>query len=177
MTGRVRPREIHRFHDTEVEIAAMSSRAIKKTLGFVALLAFVAFFANGCVYLTNRGNDALDFLDIGVTATDKWQPDLDIYFDFFSVTPIGFSRVDGKFYGLSHRRFGKLDYTNHSWGVLAWGSERRGIGEFDPNDPYNARPDQRQLTERPRFDNGVAGLIAGHEPTSDGQRSKTREKH
>lgn len=156
------PVQIKKSHSTEVEITAMSSRPVKKTFGFITLLAFIGLL-NGCAYFKHRGNDALDFLDIGVTVTDKLEPDLDIYFDFFSFVPVGFSRVDGKFYGLSRRRFGQLAYTNHSWGVVVWGRETRGIGEFDPNDPYDARPDQKDLTERPRFDIGLVGLPAGDE--------------
>jgi hypothetical protein len=142
----------------------MSTSSIKKVIGSIALLACTAFLMNGCAYLKNRGNDALDLFDLGVTANDHWMPGFGIYTDPFLVFPIGLSYVDARFCGLSFRRVSGFDYTNHSWGVVAWGREKRGLGPFDPTSPYQARKDQRELTERSTYDAGVIGLIAGKEP-------------
>lgn len=128
------------------------------------LIASTVFFSSGCAYFKNRGNDAMDFLDVGVTVSDSWKPSFRCYFDMFVVTPIGFAATDCNFYGLSHRRFGKMDIRDHSWGVLLLGKERRGIGEFDASNPYHARQDQSDLTDWPTYKVGVVGLIAKPDP-------------
>ena len=142
----------------------MSTSSIKKVPISIVLLACTSFLTSGCAYLKNRGNDALDLFDLGVTVNDSWMPGFGAYTDPFLVFPIGLSYVDSRFYGLSLRQISGFDYTNHSWGLVALGRERRGLGPFDPTSLYQARKDQRQLTERPTYDAGVVGLIAGKEP-------------
>jgi hypothetical protein len=128
------------------------------------LVAFLVVLTNGCAYFKHRGNDALDFIDLGVTVNQTWWPAFGVYFDPFSLMPLGYSNVDAKFIGMSHRQVGAIDYTNHAWGAIVWGRERRGIGPFNPNNPYHARPDQRDLTQRPVFDVGPVGLAAADNP-------------
>jgi hypothetical protein len=122
------------------------------------LLLSVAWAASGCSYMKKRGNDALDIFDIGFTVTNKLKPDLAVYLDFFGRTPIGAASVDGKLLGIGARRAGLLDYHISSWGLLAWGTDKYGSGEFNAADPYQARDDQRDLTERPRFNTGFVRM-------------------
>ena len=119
------------------------------------LLLGILVLTNGCSYLRNRGLDALDIVDVGVTFTDKTSPDFAIFADFFSITPVGYSRIDGKVFGIGNRQIGWLDYEDRCWGVLLWGSEKKGSGKFNPKDPHQARVDQQDLKTRPRFNTGI----------------------
>ena len=131
----------------------------------VLLLLVVITLVSGCTYFRARGRDALDMMDIGFTVTDKWSPDFSIYADFFQITPLGFTSIDGKVLGIGNRQIGLLDYENKSWGVLLWGSDWKGSGIFNPKDPRQARGDQRDATERPRFNTGIVRMLAqGNRP-------------
>jgi hypothetical protein len=130
----------------------------------VVLLFAVIIASSGCTYLRARGRDALDIMDIGITVTDKWTPDFGLYGDFFQLTPIGFTHIDGKVLGIGNRQIGLMDYENKSWGVILWGSDMKGTGIFNPEDPHQARPSQRDATERPRFNTGAVRMIAQGEP-------------
>jgi hypothetical protein len=101
-------------------------------------LCVLALHSLGCssTYWLNRGNDALDIMDLGLTVTPRLKPDLGLYVDFFNITPLGYSRVRGRFYGLARRQFGGMDVRDDSWGVLLWGSEDIEVGEFDPRNPH-----------------------------------------
>jgi len=127
---------------------------------WLLLLLTLSLFFSGCTYLKNRGNDAMDIIDIGITFNNEWKPDFGLYFDFFNVLPIGYANVDGKMIGWGNRNAGWLDYNERSWGVIGWGSEKRGCGEFNPLDPHQARPDQRTLAERPDFNVGVVRMAS-----------------
>ncbi|MHC4592240.1 MAG: hypothetical protein ACYS8L_06040 [Planctomycetota bacterium] len=106
--------------------------------GVLVCLVVLALQATGCSspYLVDRGNDALDIMDLGLTVTPRLKPDLGFYFNFFDVTPVGYSHVRGRFYGLARRQFGGMDVRDDSWGVLLWGSEELQVGEFNPMDPH-----------------------------------------
>lgn len=127
-------------------------------------LFVVASIQSGCAYMGDRGHDLLDITDFGITVTDKAQPDFGLYLDFFNITPIGYSAIDGKVLGWGNRQIGWLDYHDHNWGALAWGSEQKGTGEFDPRDPHQTRLDQVDAKEPPRYDAGIARLIAEDNP-------------
>lgn len=128
-----------------------------------SLLAF-ALLSNGCAYMRARGNDALDIFDIGITVSPHARPDFAAYAGLINEINIGYAHVDGKFYGLHNRQFGAMDYENHSWAALVWGTAKHGAGPFNPNDPHQARPEQRDLTERPEFGVGVVRNIYGDKP-------------
>ncbi|MCD6385073.1 hypothetical protein J7M23_04775 [Candidatus Sumerlaeota bacterium] len=132
---------------------------MKRVIKLFSILLITSLTITGCTYLRARGNDALDIIDVGITITDKWSPDFGIYADFFSLTPTGFTHIDGKMIGIGTRQAGLLDYKDDSWGVLVWGSERRGSGKFNPLDPHQARRDQQNAETRPRFNNGVIRMI------------------
>ncbi len=133
---------------------------MKRLVHCIAITIIVAglLSSSGCSYLNARGRDALDIVDVGVTVTDKWTPDFGLYFDFFSITPVGFSTVDGKVLGIGNRKIGLLDYEDHSWGVLLWGSEKKGTGAFNPDDPRQARNDIDEASGHPRYNMGVVRM-------------------
>jgi hypothetical protein len=128
------------------------------------LFLAIALLGNGCAYMRARGNDALDIFDIGVTVSPHAQPDFAAYAGFINEFNLGYAKVDGTFYGLHNRQFGALDYENHSWGALVWGTSKHGAGAFNPNDPHQARRDQRELTERPEFGVGIVRNIYADKP-------------
>jgi len=132
----------------------------KHYVGMVVGLACLATALTGCgsAYMQNRANDAKDMIDIGLTFNDQWTPKFGCYFDFFNSIPMGYSNFEGKILGMGNRQFGWLDYRHESWGVFVWGSEHKGTGVFNPKDPHQARPDQRDLTERPRFNTGLVRI-------------------
>ncbi len=128
----------------------------------------VAFFSQGCSssspYLRNRVNDALDIMDIGITVTPALKPQFAAFFDFSSLTPFGYADVKGKYLGLGNRQFGWLDYEFQAWGLLAWGQRKSGAGKFNPADPHQARSNQKNITERQKYDVGFVGALMGKNP-------------
>jgi len=140
-----------------------SHARILKTSALLSLIAAVMLLQS-CTYLKNRGNDALDIVDIGITVTPSVKPDFALYFDFFNMTPIGYSTVDGKLLGIGYRQAGALDYQAHNWGVLAYGSEKQGAGVFNPNDPRQARAGAEPAKPWPAYDAGFVRVFAEDNP-------------
>jgi len=118
------------------------------------LLVIVAgLSATGCTYLQNRGNDAADLINVGVTVSKK--PQFAFYIGFLNVLSLGYSHVDGTFYGLAERHAGSSQMRHNAEGVLLWGREQLGYRDFDPADPNSPKP----------YKVGVIGLIQGPGPT------------
>jgi len=136
---------------------------------FIIFIGFFLLLNSGCApgYMQDRGNDALDVLELGLTVNKDSKPQLGFYFDFFSLFPLGYAKVEGTAFGLGNRQAGKLDYLNNSWGVVVWGSEEKGIGIFDPRNPHQARPDQADLEEWPQYNVGLPRLIIEDNPPPD----------
>jgi len=95
-------------------------------------------FCTGCTYLKNRGNDAIDMFDPGITLSLK--PGFAIHLDFFNCLPLGYSHIEGVYLGLGNRQFGALSLHDHSWGYILRGREELQIGKFNPNDPHQVSP-------------------------------------
>jgi hypothetical protein len=113
------------------------------TVVWAAVLVGAAL-SSGCNYMTQRGKDALEMIDVGLTVSAK--PGFAFYpGDYFNYTPIGYSSVDGWYLGWAHAQAGCLRFKDESWGLLLWGSEHLRIGEFNPNDPHLF--DQAKLRE------------------------------
>jgi len=87
-------------------------------------------------YWGNRANDAMDMCNLGITFSP--QVEFGLYMDFFNITPIGGSCIDGYYFGLADRQFGKLTLHDQTWGILFWGQIERQIGKLNPNDPHQA---------------------------------------
>jgi len=83
------------------------------------LAALVA--TTGCTYLSNRGADALDMFDVGVTWTTK--PQFGVYANCPFLAPIGYSKVDGHYAGIGGGQAGVMKHTQDNVGLLAWGRE------------------------------------------------------
>ncbi len=129
-------------------------------------VVFTAVISQGCgsAYMRNRLNDALDFVDLGITVTPREMPDFALFFDFYNFLPFGYASVDGKILGLGNRQVGWNDFEIQAWGALAWGQRKYGTGKFNPADPHQARINQRGLTERQKYDVGFVGSFAGKNP-------------
>jgi hypothetical protein len=141
-------------------------RSVTRNLVLFLILAMAASLLSGCNYMKNRGNDLLDVCDAGIIVNPHLKPQVGLYFDFFTLFPLGYSNVDAKGLGMGNRHTGIFDYTDERWGAWAWGSWIYGNGEFDASDPHQTRVDQRNATERPRFNTGfVRPFVEGeHAP-------------
>jgi len=106
---------------------------MKRTICLALSLAVVMLASQGCTYLKYRGEDALDMLDVGVTWSRE--PQLAIYGDCAAITPVGWGHVDGYFAGWGGGQIGVTRHYEKCFGLLLWGHEELGWGEFDTNDP------------------------------------------
>jgi hypothetical protein len=127
---------------------------------FFSLLAVAAILSTGCTYMHNRGEAAMKMFDIGITVSPICKPGLAVYVSIPGSIGAGGSCVDGKIFGIANNHAGWLDYENKSYGAVLWGSSKQGGGDFDSKDIYQARDDQRDLTERPTFHTGPVRDIA-----------------
>ncbi len=99
----------------------------------------LALCGTGCTYLRNRGNDALDMWDVGLSLSSR--PYLAFLpADYMNVTPIGFSRIEGTYHGIYKRQWVDCKLSDSIWGVFVCGTQTLTMGEFDPNDPNQFRP-------------------------------------
>jgi len=108
----------------------------------------------GCSYFRDRGRDARDIADIGITVSEK--PGVGAYFGFCTLTTAGFAHVDGTLLGNVGRRYaGAIPMRYHNAGLLVWGEERMGYdGDYKPDD-----------ADTPRlYRTGPLGLATGPEP-------------
>jgi hypothetical protein len=108
-------------------------RAAPVCCAATAALLVSALPFTGCTYLTHRGEDALDIVDVGVSLSSR--PGFALYYDFVPVIPIGYGHVDGTFAGLGGGRFGVMPHYERSMGAVLWGREEVGFGRFDADDP------------------------------------------
>lgn len=124
---------------TEKKEVLMARRQI-----FLILLVFVlTTVLSGCAYLTNRKNDALDMMDLGVTVSKK--PGFAIFMDKPPVLPMGFANVDGKLIGLGRSSFGVHDFRQKGFGYLIGGSLQAGVDNYDPQNPDDPKTYGRGL--------------------------------
>jgi hypothetical protein len=119
-------------------------------VGTLTLLAGV--LCAGCGYLQDRGNDALDIFDVGVTVSKD--PGLSVYCGFNSILPVGFAYMDGWLLGSGGRHVGIVPARNRGIGLVLWGEEQIAYKDFDGNDPKS--PPLRRV--------GILGLIQGPIP-------------
>jgi hypothetical protein len=84
--------------------------------------------------MKDRGNDALDIFDIGITVTKE--PQIAVYAGFQSILSVGYANMEGKLIGLGQRQFGVLDMRYRAGGNLLQGYEQFGYGQkFTASDP------------------------------------------
>lgn len=107
--------------------------AVRRMLAMWVTVAVLALMGSGCAYLSDRGNDALDIFDVGLTVTSE--PRLAAYCGFQSLIAIGYSDVDGKMIGIGDRRVGVIDFRHNAAGIVLEGYEQLGVGSnFDLSD-------------------------------------------
>jgi hypothetical protein len=129
---------------------------MRMLVGSLSLVG-IALLAGGCAYLQNRGNDASDCIELGVTISGK--PGFMVFNDCYSILPIGYSRVeDAKLLGWGNRQIGLLDFEHNSWGVVLAGSYKQALGEFDARDPHLVSRHADDPTTWGRFDMGIVSL-------------------
>jgi len=128
-------------------------RVSRGSLAIISAILLVSMFlCSGCAYLANRGNDALDVLDIGVTASKD--PKFALYASDFSIISIGYSNVDGTLVGIGGREVGAMPVRHHAGAVVLYGYERFGYEDFDMQDPDS--PEKWRV--------GLIGLLEGPLP-------------
>jgi len=112
----------------------MSRRHTAAWVGFLGL-ALVA--CGGCAYLKDRGNDALDIFDVGVTFSAK--PHIGLYAGFQSILAVGYADLDGKMLGIGESQVGWLDMRYRAAGALLDGYQQYAYGgnyeKENPNSP------------------------------------------
>ena len=114
---------------------------ILKMLSFLGL-ALTMLGTTGCStsYWSDRGNDATDFIDIGVTYSKK--PHVAAYAGFQSLQSVGYADVDGGMLGLGQGQFGNLTMCNRAGGMAIEGQEQYAFGNlYDTKNP--ASPEKR----------------------------------
>lgn len=87
---------------------------------------------SGFRYVKHRFEDAFETVDLGLTFSKR--PGLALYGNFASVAPGGYGHVDGYFLGVAGGRIGPMRHYQGSLGLLAWGYEEVGWGDFDKED-------------------------------------------
>jgi hypothetical protein len=116
--------------------------------------------------MQNRKKDFLESGDFGIVYNTSWRPNFEFYVDTLStVISLGGGYVkNAKMIGMAHGRAGTFDKNAWEWGVMAWGVEERGVGEFDPNDMYDAGDRYKDATDWPVLDHGWFGSWKGERP-------------
>ena len=104
----------------------------RRVLKLLVLVLVVGMFSGCADYLKYRAEDAMEMVDFGVTWSKK--PGFAAYANGVSISPGGFASVDGYFAGVGGGQIGVTRFFEQSLGLLAWGYEEVGWGEFDPQD-------------------------------------------
>jgi len=77
--------------------------------------------STGCKYIQYRAEDMVEMLDIGVTFSGE--PNLGLYACFASIVCLGFSDVDGWFFGMGGGQLGLIRHKNKCYGAMYSGVE------------------------------------------------------
>ena len=107
-------------------------KRISRRLALMIALPLIVAALTGCAYLKNRGNDALDILDVGITFSEE--PHVGVYAGFESLLSVGYADVEGKIFGIGNRQAGWMDMKYKAAGALLEGHEEWGYGDYK-NDP------------------------------------------
>ncbi|HPD17672.1 MAG TPA: hypothetical protein PLE19_22260 [Planctomycetota bacterium] len=125
-------------------------RALVLFSGVAVLLGILP----GCGYFRDRGNDAAEMFDIGLTFSAK--PQFAAYTNCPIIFPIGYGEVDGTFVGVGDGKAGVMKHKESSVGLLLWGREEVSWQRFAEAD--GAEPLNNQAT-------GLLGLATSPENT------------
>ena len=117
----------------------MRSSALRSTA--LVTLAMSLLAAPGCspripvgevlIYAHDRGMDALDVLDLGITVSPRLS--LSAYVSLLGLG-VGAGAVDGYFAGIGGSRVGIFRHYHSSIGLVLYAYEMTGWGDFDVND-------------------------------------------
>jgi hypothetical protein len=128
----------------------------------------LTWLPSGCTYMSKRGHDAADMFEIGVTTSREAQFAFHPI-DYFNSIALGYSNVEGTYYGIGGRTVGRMPFKDKSsWGLLFWGRDNLNIGDFNPDDPHLAwRKEMKEMrekgiplpVERPEYNKGLITLI------------------
>ena len=105
------------------------------------LFLFLVFpFLTSCAYLHNRGNDALDVFDVGVTITEE--PRVSVYAGFMNLMSLGYANLDqGTLIGIGSREIGAIPMRQNASGIIVYGREQFAFGSnCNPEDPDSPEP-------------------------------------
>ena len=86
------------------------------------LLALAFGAAPGCTYFQNRGRDAAEMFDLGLTFSAK--PQIGLYVNCPVIAPIGYGHVDGYYAGVGAGKVGVMKHQQENAGALFWGYEK-----------------------------------------------------
>jgi len=117
-------------------------------------VAFSLLLLTGCAtYWADRGNDASDIVDVGVTTS--WKPGFSFYAGFLNIFTVGSSDVAGTLLGIGGRHVGAVPMRQNAGGVALYGREQLGYHDVDWSAPDSPEP----------WRVGVIGLEAGPAPS------------
>jgi hypothetical protein len=89
-----------------------------------------------------------------VTVSKK--PHFAFYNSFESTIVLGYANFEGTFAGWGGRQFGAERHFFKGWGVLVWGDEEVGWGNYDKDDPNTLYEQYTGFIGMPY------GLVTGH---------------
>jgi len=138
---------------------------MKRTLA-AWLLTVLLCLTQGCAYLQNRVNDAVEVIDIGVTVSDSPCLSGFVIFPPIHLTLVGIGMVDGWFTGLGGGRLQAFcPYYQNSIGLGVWGEETVSFGKSAKDLPLNNEEELRK--QATFYRSGLFGLMQGPLPTED----------
>jgi len=130
------------------------------------LAMFLTVAMMGCgPYWADRGNDAKDMFEFGITVSAK--PGFALFQDYFNYIPHGFSYVDGYILGSVNRQMGVMRFKDLSWGALLVGRETLAAGKLNPDDHHQLSTTyvsklkaagEPMPTDWPGWDTGLLGM-------------------
>ena len=100
-------------------------------------------------YVTDRGTDMLDLVDVGLTFSSK--PQVSLYANGVSLGGAGFGMLEGHFAGIGGGNVGWGPIYTANMGAMVWCYEELAFGDFDK---YDQNTLNTQCT-------GIGGLLTG----------------
>ncbi len=107
----------------------MGGRDACGRVSLVVVLLTAAVAAQGCGYFQDRGRDAAQMSDFGLTFSGR--PQFSAYMNCPVVAPVGYGKVDGYFVGMGGGKVGAMRHHQESSGLLVWGREEVSWEGFD----------------------------------------------
>jgi len=89
--------------------------------------------AAGCGYLRDRGHDALDMFDVGVTWSKR--PYFSVYACAIGIASAGAGHLEGKFAGIGGGHLGTMSHYHRVLGLALWSYEEVGWDGYDVSKP------------------------------------------